>query len=155
VPPQLEHQTSQLTEPVKDTTIMQVFKAGVLYFALVFAVGFVQGIVRTLWVVPRVGTRMAELMATPIMLVVTIVTTRWVVLRFVVLRLPSARLGVGGIALVLDAHRGIRVCALASGPVDEGVSRGSGPCVWHGVLRDAGGVCCHASSDWIEGSRRR
>ncbi len=51
---------------------MQVVKAGVLYFALVFAVGFVLGTIRTLWIVPRFGTRMAELMEMPIMLAVTI-----------------------------------------------------------------------------------
>lgn len=56
-------------------------KAGVLYFAIVFAVGFVLGTIRTLWVVPRVGERKAELMEMPIMLAVTIVTARWTVLR--------------------------------------------------------------------------
>ena len=40
---------------------LQILKAGVLYFAFVFGAGFVLGIIRTLWVVPRVGTRMAEL----------------------------------------------------------------------------------------------
>jgi hypothetical protein len=45
---------------------IQVLKAGVLYFALVFAAGFVLGPVRILWVVPRFGTRMAELMEIPI-----------------------------------------------------------------------------------------
>jgi hypothetical protein len=60
---------------------MQVVKAGALYFALVFAVGFVLGASRTLWVVPRLGTRMAELMEMPIMLAVTIVVARWTVLR--------------------------------------------------------------------------
>jgi hypothetical protein len=38
---------------------MQIVKAGTLYFALVFGVGFVLGTIRTRWVVPRVGTRMA------------------------------------------------------------------------------------------------
>jgi hypothetical protein len=76
----------------------QILKAGILYFALVFGAGFVLGAVRTLLVVPRVGTRMAELMEMPIMLVVTIVVSRWVVLRLLV---PFARLGMGGIALGL------------------------------------------------------
>jgi len=48
---------------------MQALKAGVLYFALAFAAGFMLGIVRTLWAVPRVGVRVAELMEAPIMLV--------------------------------------------------------------------------------------
>jgi hypothetical protein len=55
---------------------MPILKAGVLYFGLVFGVGFVLGAIRTLWVVPPVGTRMAEIMETSIMLVVTIVTAR-------------------------------------------------------------------------------
>jgi hypothetical protein len=58
---------------------MQIVKAGVLYFALVFGAGFVLGTIRTLWVVPRFGMRVAELMETPIMLVVTIVAARWIV----------------------------------------------------------------------------
>jgi type IV secretory pathway TrbD component len=80
---------------------MQVVKAGALYFALVFAVGFALGAIRTLWVVQRVGTRKAELMETPIMLVVTIVAARWTVLRLSVPMMWSARLEMGCIALVL------------------------------------------------------
>jgi hypothetical protein len=80
---------------------MQVLKAGVLYFALVFAVGFVLGAIRTLWVVPRVGTRTAELMEMPIMLAVTIVAARWTVLRLSVPMMWCARLEMGCIALVL------------------------------------------------------
>jgi hypothetical protein len=80
---------------------MPILKAGVLYFGLVFGVGFVLGTIRTLWVVSRVGTRMAELMETPIMLVVTIGTARLLVLRLAVPSTPSARLGMGCIALAL------------------------------------------------------
>jgi hypothetical protein len=79
----------------------QILKAGILSFALVFGAGFVLGAVRTLLVVPRVGTRMAELMEMPIMLVVTIVVSRRVVLRLLVPFVPFARLGMGGIALGL------------------------------------------------------
>jgi hypothetical protein len=35
---------------------MQILKAGVLYFALVFGAGFVLGPIRILWAVPRLGT---------------------------------------------------------------------------------------------------
>jgi len=80
---------------------MQILKAGVLYFALVFGAGFVLGTIRTLWVVPRVGTRIAELMETPVMLVVTIVAARWTVLRLAVPCAPSARLRMWCIALLL------------------------------------------------------
>jgi type IV secretory pathway TrbD component len=80
---------------------MQVVKAGAIYFALVFGAGFVLGTIRTLWVVPRFGMRMAELMEMPIMLAVTIVAARWTVLRLSGPTMWSVRLGMGCIALVL------------------------------------------------------
>jgi len=58
-----------------------MLRAGVLYFALVFGAGFVLGTIRTLWIVPRLSARMAELMETPIMLVITILAARWTVRR--------------------------------------------------------------------------
>jgi len=90
-------------------TIMQTLKAGVLYFALVFGAGFVLGTIRTLWVVPKVGTRRAELMEAPIMFVVTIMAARWIVLRFAIPPLTSARLGMGvtALALLLAAEFGL------------------------------------------------
>jgi hypothetical protein len=81
--------------------MMLVLKGGALYFAIVFTVGFVLGAVRTLWVVPHVGTRTAELMEMPIMLVVTIVAVRWTVLHLSVPMFWSARLEMACIALVL------------------------------------------------------
>jgi len=86
--------------------VMEILKAGVLYFALVFGAGFVLGPIRILWVVPRFGTRMAELMETPIMFVVTIVAARWIVRRLAVPSTPSSRLGMGcaavGLVLVTE-----------------------------------------------------
>jgi hypothetical protein len=78
---------------------MQVLKAGALYFALAFGAGFVLGTIRILWVVPRVGERTAELMETPIMLVVIILAARWVARRLASSSSPTTRLGVGCVAL--------------------------------------------------------
>jgi hypothetical protein len=80
---------------------MQTLKAGALYFAIVFGAGFVLGLIRVLWAVPRVGVRMAELMEMPIMLVVIIVAARWTVQRLAVPPAPVPRLVMGGIALAL------------------------------------------------------
>jgi hypothetical protein len=80
---------------------LQILKAGVLYFVLVFAAGFVLGPIRILWVVPRFGTRMAELMETPIMFVVILVAAGWIVRRLAVPSTPSSRLGMGCVALGL------------------------------------------------------
>ena len=80
---------------------MRILKAGVLYFAIVFGAGFVLGPIRILWVVPRFGTRLAELMETPVMLAVTIVSARWIVRRFALPSTLSSRLAMGCVALAL------------------------------------------------------
>jgi hypothetical protein len=76
-------------------------KAGGLYFALVFGAGFVLGPIRILWAVPRFGTRMAELLETPIMFMVILVAARWVVRRFALPPGLTGRLGMGCVALGL------------------------------------------------------
>jgi hypothetical protein len=80
---------------------MQLLSAAVLYFALVFGAGFVLGPIRVLWVVPRFGARMAELMEAPIMLVVIVFAAWWLVRRLAVPPTIASRLGMGAAALVL------------------------------------------------------
>jgi hypothetical protein len=80
---------------------MRMLKAGALYFALTFGAGFVLGTIRTLWAVPKYGTTTAELMESPIMLVVVVLSARWIVQRLGVPPTLSDRLGVGVIALGL------------------------------------------------------
>ena len=80
---------------------MQILKAGMLYFVFVFGAGFLLGPIRILWVVPRLGTRVAELLEAPIMFVITIVAARWIVRRLAVPSTASSRLSMGGIALSL------------------------------------------------------
>lgn len=80
---------------------MQILKAGTLYFVVVFGAGFVLGPIRILWVAPRLGARMAELLEAPIMFVIAIVAARWIVRRLAVAPTVSSRLGMGCIALSL------------------------------------------------------
>lgn len=80
---------------------MQIVISGVLYFVLVFGAGFVLGPVRMLLIVPRFGTRTAELMEMPIMLVVILVSARWIVRRLDVPSKSSSRLGMGSVAFGL------------------------------------------------------
>ena len=81
--------------------MMRIMKAAVLYFILVFGAGFVLGPIRIMWIVPHFGTRIAELMETPIMFVVIIVAARWIVRRLAVPYTLSIRLGMGCVALGL------------------------------------------------------
>jgi hypothetical protein len=85
---------------------MQILKAGGLYFAFVFGAGFVLGPIRILWVVPRLGARIAELLEAPIMFGVTLFAARWVVHRLGVQPAPASRLSMGflGLALMLAAE---------------------------------------------------
>jgi hypothetical protein len=88
---------------------VKIVKAGCLYFALVFAGGFVLAPVRLLWVVPHLGTRTAELLEMPIMLLVTILGAKWVIRRLAVPSTPASRLGMGttALALLLTAEFGL------------------------------------------------
>jgi hypothetical protein len=90
---------------------MQILKAATLYFALVFGSGFVLGTIRTLWVVPIVGMRKAELMEEPLMLVITFLAARWVVRRWRLPRRALTRLSVGfaGLGLLVAAEFGFVV----------------------------------------------
>jgi hypothetical protein len=83
-----------------------MFKAGVLYFAIVFGTGFVLGPIRILLVVPRLGDRAAELLEAPIMLVVTILAARWVIQYLSVPFTFFSRMGMGfiGLGLMLVAE---------------------------------------------------
>jgi len=84
---------------------MNSFKAGLVYFAIVFGVGFALGTIRVFLVVPRVGVRLAELLEEPIMFVVVLLAARWLVGRFA-LKKPCERLGAGmvGLGFLLTAE---------------------------------------------------
>ncbi len=72
-----------------------------LYFAVVFGTGFILGPIRVTWVVPAVGTRAAELMEMPIMLVAIILAARWISRRYGDPAHAGRSLGVGIITLGL------------------------------------------------------
>jgi hypothetical protein len=80
---------------------MRALKAGLLYFALVFAVGFVLGTIRVLWLVPRMGQRAAELLEMPIMLMVVFLAGRWVVRKLALPPDARSRLTMGMVAAAL------------------------------------------------------
>jgi len=75
-------------------------KAGTLYFALVFAAGFILGTIRTLWVVPRLGTRWAEVLEAPFMVLISFLAAHWVVRRLSLPPVPRLQLSVGLVGLI-------------------------------------------------------
>jgi hypothetical protein len=82
---------------------VRTLKAGLAYFALVFAAGFVLGAFRIIFVAPRLGSRTAELIEMPVMLLVVALVARWVVRQFALPgeRIPRLRVGLIALALLL------------------------------------------------------
>jgi hypothetical protein len=80
---------------------MRPLVAGVAYFAMVFGAGFVLGPIRILWLAPRVGARIAELIEMPVMLAVIVLAARFLVRRMNVAPAVSSRIGMGLVGLVL------------------------------------------------------
>lgn len=78
-----------------------VIKAAAFYFAVVFGAGFILGPLRVFFLVPEVGTRIAELIEMPFMLAVIILAAQWATRRFELPQGGSAPVFTGLIALVL------------------------------------------------------
>jgi hypothetical protein len=84
---------------------LAILRAGALYFAAVFAVGFVLGIVRELGAVPVFGRRTAELLESPLMLVAIVLAARSIVRRLAPAATAEvAAVGVVGLGLLLLAE---------------------------------------------------
>lgn len=78
-----------------------MIRAALQYFAAVFGAGFILGPIRILWLVPRLGTRVSELLELPIILAVSVLAARWILRRRAAPPGAGFRLGMGGIALLL------------------------------------------------------
>ena len=75
--------------------------AGATYFALAFGAGFLLALVRIPFLVPRIGTRAAELVEMPVMGVVMFLAARWTIRRFALAPAAGPRLAMGAVALAL------------------------------------------------------
>lgn len=82
-----------------------------MYFAMVFGAGFALGPIRIFWLVPRTGTRTAELLETPVMIAVMIAAASFVVRRLSGPRTWQKRLSIGILALglLMSAEIGVGV----------------------------------------------
>lgn len=76
-------------------------RAGALYFAVIFALGFALGTIRVLVLLPRFGETAAVLLEGPVILTASWFTCRFFITTFSVAPLFSARLLMGASALIL------------------------------------------------------
>ncbi|AZR81810.1 hypothetical protein [Thiomicrospira sp. S5] len=78
---------------------MMMWRYGLLYFATVFAAGFILGTIRVLSLEPWLGVRYAELLEMPIMLAVVYFSARYWVIRAQAQPKPVNFFGMGWVAL--------------------------------------------------------
>ena len=92
-----------------------VLRAAIAYWAVVFALGFVLGTIRTLWLAPAIGLVPATAAELPVMLGASWWASGWLVRRFAIER-ERAGLVMGALAfaLLMAAE-----CALAVGLTGE------------------------------------
>jgi len=80
---------------------MRIIAVGMLYFLIVFGVGFLLGPMRVYLLEPRLGETMATLCEAPFLLIVIVLAARWLPKRFN-MRMSAASLaavGLGGLFL--------------------------------------------------------
>jgi hypothetical protein len=116
---------------------MNAPRAAIAYWAVVFALGFVLGTVRTLWLAPAIGLVPATVAELPLMLAASWWASGWLVRRFAIATRSAALvMGLAAFGLLMAAE-----CALAVGMA------GQSPAQWlttlgqpHGLLGLAGQV---------------
>ena len=96
---------------------MRIAGAAIVYWAVVFALGFVLGTIRVLWVIPLVGLMPATLLELPIILAASWLAAGWLVRRFTIASSGEA-LAVGALAfaILMVAECVLAVMLMAQSP---------------------------------------
>ncbi len=95
-------------------------RAGVLYVLVVFAIAFVIGSVRVLWVAPRLGAFVAVLLESPLVLAASWGSARWSIRRLEVANALRIRAAMGTTAFVtlMLVEYGVAVWAFGASQAD-------------------------------------
>lgn len=98
-----------------DISLWRASRAGMAYFGIVFAVGFLLGTLRVLVLVPRLGETVAVITELPLMLIVSWLACRWLVARLDVAPVLAARAVMGAVAFALLMLGELAVAVLGFG----------------------------------------
>jgi len=100
---------------------MRAVLAGVLYFGLVFALGFILGTLRVLVLEPRLGSTGAVLLELPVMLAAAWLLCGWLIHLVRVSPAIGARLAMGGtaFALLMLAELGVSILVFGRSPAEH------------------------------------
>ena len=120
---------------------MRIAAAATLYFAMVFAAGFLLGAIRVLWLGPRVGPIVAVLCDAPFILTFIVAAAHWVPRVAKLQRTPAALVLMGMGALVLQqlADLVVGMGLRGNSPVDQRAAHPTGredPCAVVACLCD-------------------
>lgn len=108
---------------------MALLRPALAYFLPVFALGFVLGTVRTLWLAPMLGELAAVAAELPVMLAASWLLARRVVRRYAITRAGTAlAIGLIAFALLLLAELALAMTLAGQTPVDwaAGLTRPAG-----------------------------
>lgn len=130
----------------------RAMRAGLFYFALVFAAGTLMGFVRVPFLVPRLGERTAELLEAPVMLVVIFFASRFIVRRFGLDSLPRIALAAGLCALALLIAAELSLAAALTGSSVGAYLTGRDPISGSVYL---GSLILYAALPWLHARRSR
>jgi hypothetical protein len=80
---------------------MRIAMSAVLYFAIVFGVGFLLGPIRVFWLAPWLGKTAAVLCETPVLIVAMAMAARWIPKKLGLSRdlVSLAAMGIGALVL--------------------------------------------------------
>lgn len=96
---------------------MRIASAAIVYWAMVFALGFVLGTIRVTWVIPVVGLLPATIIELPIILSASWFAAGWLVRRFRIVSAEEA-LAVGALAfaILMAAECALAVTLMGQSP---------------------------------------
>ncbi len=81
--------------------IYRAMLAGCSYFGIVFAVGFLLGVLRVLFLIPRLGETAAVLLELPLLLTLSWMVCEWLTAHFDIPTAFSLRLAMGALAFAV------------------------------------------------------
>ncbi|HEX2510489.1 MAG TPA: hypothetical protein VHK66_08220 [Microvirga sp.] len=118
---------------------MEALKAGIAYFAVVFAAGFLLGTVRVLLLAPRIGELGAVAVEVPLMLAVAWFACARLLCRFEVGGSVIGRFLMGGVAfgLLTIAEIGVSIAAFGRSPAEHLAAYRSGGSILGGLAQIA------------------
>lgn len=98
---------------------MRIASAAIAYWAVVFALGFVLGTIRVMWIIPLVGLLPATALELPVILLASWLVANWVLHTFSIV-LPSEALAMGALAfaLLMASECVLAVVLMGQSPVD-------------------------------------